>query len=137
MVQLFTINTISIRDRYQGCFRCFSKCKIRVVTQQTISAYIIRIVTEQSKPQSSSHPPREIVATQHSWRNCVDHLAALSHIYATPRVELDSNKANLTVEGHRLDNLPVPSMPWRPCTDFCFFLLNINYRQMKPTQLTL
>jgi len=30
-------------------------------------------------------------------------------------------KANLTAEGHRLDNLPVPSMPWRPCTDLCFF----------------
>jgi len=24
-------------------------------------------------------------------------------------LKLDSNKANLTVEGHRLDNLPVPS----------------------------
>jgi len=30
---------------------------------------------------------------------------------------MDSNKANLTAEGHRLDNLPVSSMPWRPCTD--------------------
>ena len=35
-------------------------------------------------------------------------------------LKLDINKANLTVEGHRLDNLPVPSMPWRPCTDLCF-----------------
>jgi len=25
-------------------------------------------------------------------------------------LKLDSNKANLTVEGHRLDNLPVPSI---------------------------
>ena len=33
----------------------------------------------------------------------------------------DSNKASLTVEGHRLDNLPVPSVPWRPCTNLCFF----------------
>jgi len=46
------------------------------------------------------------------------------------KLKLDSNKANLTVEGHRLDNFPVPSMPWRPCTDLCFFLLNINYRQI-------
>ena len=36
-------------------------------------------------------------------------------------LKLDSNKANLTVEGHRLDNLPVPSMPWRPCPNLCFF----------------
>jgi len=50
-------------------------------------------------------------------------------------LKLDSNKANLTAEGHRLNNLPVPSMPWRPCTDMCFFLLNINYRQIKSTQL--
>jgi len=26
-------------------------------------------------------------------------------------LKLDSNKANLTAEGHRIDNLPVPSMP--------------------------
>jgi len=51
-------------------------------------------------------------------------------------LKLDSNKTNLTAEGHRLDNLPVPSMPcWRPCTNLCFFLLNINYRQIKSTQL--
>jgi len=50
-------------------------------------------------------------------------------------LKLDSNKANLTVEGHRLDNLPVPSMPWRPCTNLCYFLLNIYYRQIKSTQL--
>jgi len=37
-------------------------------------------------------------------------------------------------QGHRLDNLPVSSMPWRPCTNLCFFLLNINYRQIKSTQ---
>jgi len=48
-------------------------------------------------------------------------------------LKLDSNKANLTAEGHRLDNLPVPSMPWRPSTDLCFFQLNINYRQIKTT----
>jgi len=48
-------------------------------------------------------------------------------------LKLGSNKANLTAEGHRLDNLPVLSMPWRPCTDLCFFLLNINYRQIKST----
>ena len=36
-------------------------------------------------------------------------------------LKLDSNKANLTVEGHRLDNRPVLSMPWRPCTNLCFF----------------
>jgi len=35
-------------------------------------------------------------------------------------LKLDSNKANSTAEGHRLDNLPVPSMPWRPCTDVFF-----------------
>jgi len=41
-----------------------------------------------------------------------------------PQRELNnSNKANLTVEGHRLDNYPVPSMPWRPYTNLCFFLL--------------
>ena len=38
-------------------------------------------------------------------------------------LKLDSNKANLTAEGHRLDNHPGPSMPcWRPCTNL-FFLL--------------
>jgi len=36
-------------------------------------------------------------------------------------MKLDSNKTNLTAEGHRLDNLLVPSMPWRPCTNLCFF----------------
>ena len=51
-------------------------------------------------------------------------------------LKLDSNKDNLTAERHRLDNLPVPSMPWRPCTDLCFFQLNINYRQIKSAQLT-
>jgi len=50
-------------------------------------------------------------------------------------LKLDSNKASLTAEGHRLDNLPVPSVPWRPCTNLCFFLLNINYCQIKSTQL--
>jgi len=51
-------------------------------------------------------------------------------------LKLDSNKANLTVEGHRLYNLPVPSMPsWRPCTNLCFFLLEINYRQIKSSHL--
>jgi len=50
-------------------------------------------------------------------------------------LKLDSRKADLTVEGHRLNNLPVSSMPWRPCTNLCFFLLNINYRQIKSTQL--
>jgi len=50
-------------------------------------------------------------------------------------LKLGSNKANSTVEGHRLDNLPVPSMPWHPCTILCFFLLNINYCQIKSTQL--
>ena len=40
-------------------------------------------------------------------------------------LKLDRNKANLTVEEHRLDNLLVPSMPWRPCINLCFFLLNI------------
>jgi len=38
------------------------------------------------------------------------------------KLKLDSNKANSTAEEHRLDNLPVPSMPWRPCTNL-FFLL--------------
>ena len=42
-------------------------------------------------------------------------------------LKLDSNKANLTAEGHRLDNFPIASMPWHPCTDLCFFQLNINY----------
>jgi len=50
-------------------------------------------------------------------------------------LKLDSNKANITAEGRRLDNLPVPSMPWRPCTDLCFFQLNIYYREIKSTQL--
>ena len=31
------------------------------------------------------------------------------------------NVESTAAEGHRLDNLPVPSMPWRPCTDLCFF----------------
>jgi len=52
-------------------------------------------------------------------------------------LKLDGYKANLTVEGHRLDSLRVPSMPWHPCTNFCFFLLNINYREIKSTQLNL
>jgi len=51
-------------------------------------------------------------------------------------LKLDGYKANLTVEGHRLDSLRVPSVPWHPCTNFCFFLLNINYREIKSTQLT-
>ena len=50
------------------------------------------------------------------------------------QLKLDRNKANLTVEGQRLDNLPVPSMPWHSCSNLCFFLLNINYRQIKLTQ---
>ena len=38
----------------------------------------------------ATHPPRETsceLATQHPLHNCVDHLAAPSHIYAPPRVE--------------------------------------------------
>jgi len=37
-------------------------------------------------PEQSIHQDRP-VATQHSMRNCVDHLAAPSHAYATPQVE--------------------------------------------------
>jgi len=35
-------------------------------------------------------------------------------------LRLDSNKAHSTVEGHRLDNLPVPAMPWHPYIDLFF-----------------
>ena len=38
-------------------------------------------------------------------------------------LKLDSNKVNSTVEGHRLGQLPVPSMPWRLCTNLCFSCL--------------
>ena len=55
-------------------------------------------------------------------RNCVDHLAAPPTYIHHHELKLDSNKANLTAEGHRLDNLPAPSMPWRPYTNLCFFL---------------
>jgi len=34
--------------------------------------------------------------------------------------DIDSTTNQDTAEGHRLDNLPVPSMPWRPCTNFKF-----------------
>jgi len=37
------------------------------------------------------------------------------------KLKLKINKAYLTVEGHRLDNLPVPAMPWLPCTNLFFF----------------
>jgi len=42
------------------------------------------------------------VATQRPLCNCVDHLAAPSHIEYMQHheLELDSSKANLTVEGH-------------------------------------
>jgi len=33
------------------------------------------------------------------------------------QLKLDNNKANLTVGGHLLDNLPVPSMPWCGCLE--------------------
>jgi len=76
------------------------------------------------------------VAAQLPLRDCVDHLEQLLPTYMQHlELKLDSNKVNLTVEGHRLNNLPVPSMPWRPCTNLCFFLLNINYRQINSTQL--
>ena len=77
------------------------------------------------------------VATQHTLRNCVDHLAAPSHIYATPRVV---TKLKLAVEGHRLDNLPVPSVPWRPCTNLCFscwILFVAKYNQLNSTHCVL
>jgi len=46
-------------------------------------------------------------------------------------LKLDSNKAHSAVEGHRLDNLPVPSMPcWRPCTNLCFSCCYDDYRQI-------
>jgi len=68
-------------------------------------------------------------------RNCVDHLAAPPTYMHHHELKLDSNKASLTAEGHRLNNLPVPSMPWRPCSNLCFFFkLNINYRQINSTQ---
>jgi len=54
-------------------------------------------------------------------RTCDGHLAALSHAYATQELKLDSNKANLTAEWHRLDNPRVASKPWRPCNNLCFF----------------
>jgi len=37
--------------------------------------------------QDSNKTLERPVATQHSLRTCVDHLAALSHVYATTRVE--------------------------------------------------
>ena len=45
-----------------------------------------------------------------------------SCLFLSTSMIASSIKANLTAEGHRLDNLPVPSMPWRPCTNLCFFL---------------
>jgi len=39
------------------------------------------------------------VTTQYSLHNCVDHLPALFHAYATPRIETDSNQAYSTVKG--------------------------------------
>ena len=75
----------------------------------------------------ATHPPRETGCdpappAQLCWSSDSSFLHMQSH-----ELKLDSNKANLTVEGHRLDKLPVPSMPWRPCTNLCFVLLNINY----------
>jgi len=61
-------------------------------------------------------------------------LAAVCYVNCT--VSGHPPKANLTAEGHRLDNLPVPSMPWRLCIHLCFFQLNINYHQIKSTQLS-
>ena len=65
---------------------------------------VIMLFVPRSDPCGSEQPihRERPVATQHPLRNCVDHLAAPSHIYATPQVETEqnSNKANLTVEGH-------------------------------------
>jgi len=54
------------------------------------------------KPDHRERP----VATQQYQRNGVDHLAALSHVNATPHeLKPDSTKANSTVGGHQLDSI--------------------------------
>ena len=64
-----------------------------------------------------------VVSLQESvFGRCVIELTLNGIRYPNVTLKLDSNKTNLTAEGHRLDNFPVPSMPWRPCTNLCFFL---------------
>ena len=46
-------------------------------------------------------------------------------------LKLGSNKTNLTVEGHRLDNLPVPSIPGLLAL-ICFFLAEY---QLSPNKI--
>jgi len=45
-------------------------------------------------------------------------------------LKLDSDKANLTVEGHRLINIAVSSILWRPCTNL-FILLEYKLLPIK------
>ena len=73
------------------------------------------------RPVATHAPPAQL---------CWSSSSSFPHICNHHELKLDSYKTNLTVEGHRLDNLPVPSMPWRPCTNLFFFELNINYRQI-------
>ena len=67
-----------------------ARCE-RVMTTQA-EFHFSWLYTFSATPRSlriwATHPPRERpLATQHLLRNCVDHLAAPSHIYAPPRVE--------------------------------------------------
>jgi len=72
------------------------------------------------------------VATQHSLRNCVDRLAALSHAYDFD-VNLAYYRPYPPVKEQRFDNLPFFSVPWRFCNCYGFFLVFeiLNFRQNK------
>jgi len=85
------------------------------------------------------HRERPVV-TQHSLRNCVDHLAALSHTGYTIRCKFGLLCMHLyrPVKGQRLDNLPVFMVPWRLCKCYGFFLVFeiLNFRRINSTQPT-
>jgi len=85
-----------------------SSCQIRKGYDNPVSFILAGFLLSLLRPDpwGSEHliHRERPVATQHSLRNCVDHLAALSHAY-----DFDVNLACYTpyppVKGQRLDNL--------------------------------
>jgi len=76
--------------------------------------------TNNRRLQRLSRPTWRLTRRSKSVSTCI--LVGFNLLWGCSNVFRSQRKTRATpAKVHRLDNLPVPSMPWRPCTDLCFF----------------
>jgi len=114
---------IQMQKKHCKQFLELARCEKVMTTQAEF--HFSWVYTFSATPRSlriwATHPPRETGCDPAPLAQlCWSSSSSFPHICTTTSWNWTVTKL-ITAEGHRLDNLPVPSMPCRPCTNLCFF----------------